>query len=177
MADTASSSASHLRVRGLGSGFQHSLCISSPGRSHILALIVAFLGTVLDGNFPFCLVNLHLKQGLSRFKHYERLSRSLIAWFAKWFAVLQDMLPCAFGLSATKNRAAAIASQNLHCFSQINEVFKAGTPITTQQRVYSLAAYLFCTPHASLSASLAAPQAAHPVQSHSRIFCNPSVGL
>src|ERR1700733_12901828 len=66
---------SHLRVRGLGSGFQHSLCISSPGRSHILALIAAFscpanLGTVLEGNFPFCLVNLHLKQGLSRFKQH-----------------------------------------------------------------------------------------------------------
>jgi hypothetical protein len=52
---------------------------------------------------------------------------------------------CAFGLSATKNWAAAIASQNLHCFPQINEVFKAGMPITTQRRVYSLAAYLFCT--------------------------------
>ena len=93
---------SHLRVRGLGSGFQHSLCISSPGRSHILALIVAFscpanLGTVLDGNFPFCLVNLHLKQGLSRFKHYERVScliEPLLPGSQNGSQVLQNMPPC-----------------------------------------------------------------------------------
>jgi hypothetical protein len=75
---------SRLRVRGLGGGFQHLLCISSPGRSHILALTVAFscpaasFGTVLERKFPYCSVNLHLKQGLSRFKHYEHAFRAFI---------------------------------------------------------------------------------------------------